>query len=408
MLFLFETSAGFAIFKIKGNKRFFEIKELDCVNMIDENVKLESFCKFENVLDAFSAIDEVLNCKVPQVLLEFLSKNIYKYEELGVSDAKFGNLIKENCGISCVYGHSVNKFMRIIRSELENLISHAGYGRLHDMSVGLSHLISRSKLQFSPDKDSVMVVQAIKLIDNLDLELNVMSMRVREWYGWHFPEMTKIITDNIEYAQIVLNLGFRENITKVDLSATISDGLMKALKEAAFVSMGTEISSDDLKNLSQLCEQVICFSHYRKELNNYLHHRMNIIAPNLTMLVGEIVGARLIAHAGSLINLAKYPSSTVQIIGAEKALFRSIKAKKDTPKYGIIYHAPIISRSSMKSKGKISRILAAKCALSIRVDALGESSDANMGIKGMAKVEFRLRQLDNLYQNKFKDPYHLV
>merc|ERR1712014_32084 len=122
----------------------------------------------------------------------------------------------------------------------------------------------------------------------------------------------------------------------------------------------------DLENLSQLCKQVIRLSNYRKELNNYLHHRMNTIAPNLTMLGGEIVGARLIAHTGSLINLAKYPSSTVQIIGAEKALFRSIKSKKDTPKYG-----------------KISRILAAKCALSIRVDALGESSDAKMGIKGM-------------------------
>merc|ERR1712014_75006 len=113
----------------------------------------------------------------------------------------------------------------------------------------------------------------------------------------------------------------------------------------------------DLENLSQLCKQVIRLSNYRKELNNYLHHRMNTIAPNLTMLVGEIVGARLIAHAGSLINLAKYPSSTVQIIGAEKALFRSIKSKKDTPKYGIIYHVPIITRSSIKSKGKFQGFL---------------------------------------------------
>jgi nucleolar protein 58 len=121
---------------------------------------------------------------------------------------------------------------------------------------------------------------------------------------------------------------------------------------------------------------------------------MQAIAPNLSVMVGELVGARLIAHAGSLMNLAKQPASTVQILGAEKALFRALKAKHDTPKYGLIYHASLVGQAQPKHKGKIARVLAAKCALSIRVDALGESSTATIGLDARLKVEERLRTLE--------------
>jgi nucleolar protein 58 len=110
------------------------------------------------------------------------------------------------------------------------------------------------------------------------------------------------------------------------------------------------------------------------------------IAPNLTMLVGELVGARLIAHAGTLINLAKAPASTVQILGAEKALFRALKTKHATPKYGLIFHASLIGQASPKNKGKVARVLAAKCSLAVRVDALGDSADAGLGAHARAQV----------------------
>merc|ERR1711916_243799 len=119
---------------------------------------------------------------------------------------------------------------------------------------------------------------------------------------------------------------------------------------------------------------------YRGQLYDYLKSRMASVAPNLTVMVGELVGARLISHAGSLMNLAKHPASTVQILGAEKALFRALKSKHETPKYGLIYHASLVGQSAPKFKGKISRVLAAKTALAIRVDALGESSGASIGI----------------------------
>lgn len=139
---------------------------------------------------------------------------------------------------------------------------------------------------------------------------------------------------------------------------------------------------------------MVSLSEYRSQLFEYLRNRMAAIAPNLTIMVGELVGARLVAHAGSLINLAKQPASTIQILGAEKALFRALKTKHDTPKYGLIFHASLIGQAAPKNKGKVSRLLAAKTALAIRVDALGDTTGPTIAIENRVKVENRIRQLE--------------
>jgi nucleolar protein 58 len=188
------------------------------------------------------------------------------------------------------------------------------------------------------------------------------------------------------------------------------EDVTSALQSAAEVSMGTEISESDLTNITLLVDQVISLSEYRTQLYNYLCSRMRALAPNLTTLVGELVGARLIAHAGSLVNLAKQPGSTIQILGAEKALFRALKTKHDTPKYGLIFHASLVGQASPKNKGKIARSLAAKCALALRYDALvgltsvngeGEAEEKGVedgptvGIQYRERMEYRLRVLEN-------------
>jgi len=198
----------------------------------------------------------------------------------------------------------------------------------------------------------------------------------------------------------VLECGLRPEFAQKDLSSILEDETVEAaVKEAAEISMGTEIADLDVINIQALADQVLSMTEYRAQLFEYLKNRMNAIAPNLTILVGELVGARLISHAGSLMNLAKQPASTVQILGAEKALFRALKTKHATPKYGLIYHASLIGQAAPKNKGKISRVLAAKAALAIRVDALtdetaGDEVDTTIGFEGRAKVEARLRQLE--------------
>ena len=197
------------------------------------------------------------------------------------------------------------------------------------------------------------------------------------------------------YAKCVLRMGMRTNCKFQDFSDILGDEAMEeTLKKAAETSMGTEISESDLINIRSLCEQVVSLSEYRLQLFEYLKNRMAAIAPNLTIMVGELVGARLVAHAGSLMNLAKHPASTIQILGAEKALFRALKTKHDTPKYGLIYHASLIGQTTPKNKGKISRVLAAKTALAIRVDAMGESTEPTIAIENRLKVEARIRQLE--------------
>jgi nucleolar protein 58 len=202
-------------------------------------------------------------------------------------------------------------------------------------------------------------------------------MRLREWYGWHFPECGKIVTDNVTFAKVVKFIGMRTNTKDSDLSELVPEDIEKMVKEAAEISMGSEISDEDEFNIKELCDQIISLSEYRQSLTEYLKARMMAIAPNLTVMVGELVAARLISHAGSLINLAKQPASTIQIFGAEKALFRALRTKHDTPKYGLIYHASLVGSANPKLKGKISRSLASKCALCVRVDALSKKNISN-------------------------------
>ncbi|XP_057960703.1 probable nucleolar protein 5-2 isoform X2 [Malania oleifera] len=363
-------------------------------------VKLKAFSKFENTSEALSAATLLIDSKPSKGLRKFLRAHC-DGEMLAVADSKLGNAIKEKLQIECVHNNAVMELMRGVRTQLTELISGLAVQDLAPMSLGLSHSLSRYKLKFSPDKVDTMIIQAIGLLDDLDKELNTYAMRVREWYGWHFPELTKIIQDNILYAKAVKLMGDRVNAANLDFSEILPEEVETELKDAAVISMGTEISELDLMNIKDLCNQVLSLSEYRAQLYDYLKSRMNTIAPNLTALVGELVGARLIAHGGSLLNLSKQPGSTVQILGAEKALFRALKTKHATPKYGLIYHASLIGQAAPKFKGKISRSLAAKAALAIRYDALGESVDNSMGLENRAKLEARLRNLEGRELGRF-------
>merc|ERR1719413_276900 len=136
--------------------------------------------------------------------------------------------------------------------------------------------------------------------------------------------------------------------------------------------------------------RVIGITEYRKELSTYLRSKMSVVAPNLAVLIGDTVGARLISHAGSLTNLAKCPASTVQILGAEKALFRALKTKGNTPKYGLIFHSTFIGRAQQKNKGRISRYLANKCSIASRIDCFSDEATTIFGEKLKDQVEERL------------------
>lgn len=400
MFVLYETPAGYAIFKLLNEKKLEQVdnlyQEFETPEKANKLLKLKHFEKFNDTTEALAAATAAVEGKVAKPLKKTLKKLFVDdvQASLLVADAKLGTAIKEKLSVQCVYNTGVQELMRCIRQQADSLLGGLPKREMTAMALGLAHSLSRYKLKFSPDKIDTMIVQAQCLLDDLDKELNNYMMRAREWYGWHFPELGKLITDNIAFVKTIKLVGTRDNMATADLSDILPEDVEQQVKEAAEISMGTEISDEDVLNIQCLCDEIVSINDYRIHLYDYLKARMMAMAPNLTVLVGDTVGARLIAHAGSLINLAKHPSSTVQILGAEKALFRALKTKKDTPKYGLIYHAQLVGQASQKNKGKMSRSLAAKASLATRVDAFGEEATFELGATHKVKLESRLRVLE--------------
>jgi RNA processing factor Prp31 len=261
--------------------------------------------------------------------------------------------------------------------------------------LGLGHSYSRAKVKFNVNRTDNMIIQSIALLDQLDKDINTFSMRVKEWYSYHFPELMKIVGDNYMYCRLAKLLGNRKDMAEDILEKieeiTMDSGKSAAIVSASKMSMGMDVSPIDLINIMSFSSRVISLTEYRKSLVDYLHKRMASVAPNLSTLIGDVVGARLISHAGSLTSLAKYPASTVQILGAEKALFRALKNKGNTPKYGLIFHSTFIGRAGAKNKGRISRYLANKCSIASRIDCFTDHPNTVFGEKLRDQVENRLK-----------------
>ncbi|KAL7675178.1 hypothetical protein ACOME3_001443 [Neoechinorhynchus agilis] len=416
MLLLFETAAGYALFKVSDDDRWSELTNLGTDMSIDASksdklntiFNLHDFQRFEDTGHALQAVTQSTDGQISHPLKKLLKKLVKReiQDPLLVADAKLGQAIKEKYNLQCLTTTPVQNLMRAVRDNFSKLFDNLQEKEAEAMRVGLAHSLGRYKIKFTPEKADIMVVQAVSLLDELDKDLNNYIMRSREWYGCHFPELTNLIDDHVLYARVVNAIGLREDAENVSLSNIVEncdEGLEAKIKEAAQTSIGTELSDEDIESVRHLCDQVISLSEYRNHLQDYLKNRMFAIAPNLSVLVGELLAARLIAKAGSLTNLAKYPASTVQILGAEKALFRALKTKHDTPKYGLMFHASIVGKTQNKLKGKVCRMLAAKSSLAARYDALsdGAQDDApadpnccDFGIKARASIEARVFNLE--------------
>ncbi|KAI9173421.1 hypothetical protein LWI28_001112 [Acer negundo] len=359
---LYETASGYSLFEAHGLDQIGQDTEavrssISDMNRFGKVVQLTAFHPFESALDALNQCNSVSEGLMTDELRNFLELNLPKVKEgkkakfsLGVSEPKIGSI-------------SLKKQRFLVKP-----------GDIEKAQLGLGHSYSRAKVKFNVNRVDNMVIQAIFLLDTLDKDINSFSMRVREWYSWHFPELVKIVNDNYLYARLVKLVEDKSKLVDDSLSALTDilgdEDKAKEVIEAGKASMG--LSAVDLINVQMFAQRVMDLSEYRKKLYEYLVTKMNDIAPNLASLIGEVVGARLISHAGSLTNLAKCPSSTLQILGAEKALFRALKTKGNTPKYGLIFHSSFIGRASARNKGRMARYLANKCSIASRIDFLQE------------------------------------
>ncbi|EDO06554.1 putative Nnucleolar protein 58 [Babesia bovis T2Bo] len=401
MLVLLETSAGYGLFKITDS-RLLECSVDEVPSFFQDgdtarsSVKLSAFSKFNTTDDALEEATALSESRLGKQLKRLLKKKVVEakiVEPLGVCDKSLAIEIQKKLKIDVVYNPNTLEIARGLKGQFFELVSGISESDARSMSLSLSHSLARFKLKFSPDKVDIMVVQAIGLLDDLDREANNFGMRLKEWYGWHFPELSHIVPDMTLYSRAVRQIGIRGSTSLDELESFLPKDVVDEIKKACEISMGSELMTDDLEAINELAERLEEMLNYRSTLEEYLRMRMRALAPNLTHMVGEVIGARLLSHSGSLINLAKHPASTVQILGAEKALFRALKTNAPTPKYGIIYHAGFVGQAQPKHKGKISRILAAKLALCVRVDALQDSQEPTVAIESKRYLEQKLLEL---------------
>lgn len=233
------------------------------------------------------------------------------------------------------------------------------YSLLHEVTL------ESVKLQVSealtPDQ---RVIQAVEALDDINETTNSLSERLFEWYGGYFPESG---LSGEALAAFITKYGSRENIPPED-----------SLYLKARDSMGAKLEVADETLLKSFAESVCSLYERRKQIEAYIESSMETLAPNLTTLAGPMLGARLISIAGSLEKLAAFPSSTVQVIGANKALFKHLRARAPSPKHGIIYSHPLINTSPWWVRGKVARALAAKLSLAARIDFYSAKKDPSL------------------------------
>ena len=254
--------------------------------------------------------------------------------------------------------------------------------------------LSSSKVTEVSQSPDLHIIQAINTLDETDKIINSISSRLREWYGLHFPELDNLIDSINGYSQIVLS-GTRENISKEDFEkAGFSKDKVEMLSLIKEKSRGGDISEKNFIIVQSLAKQILELFELRKNIEEHVDEQMKEEAPNISAILGTAVGARILAHAGSLNRLGRMPASTIQILGAEKALFRSLKTGANPPKHGILFQHAAVHAAPRWQRGKIARAVAAKAAIAARVDLFKAGLNETL----LDKLNVRVKEIGDKYK----------
>jgi nucleolar protein 56 len=295
-----------------------------------------------------------------------------------------------------VPGH---RFFIEVRENIVELAVKLGYIDSQEKFFEKLHNImleyTRRKLRREAQKRDLLAVQAIRATDDIDKTINLYVARLREWYSIHFPELDELVKEHPEYAKLVYELGDRSNYTVENLSKLgYSEEKARKLAEAAKNSIGADLSDFDMNYIKILAGIILDLYKLRSTLDEYIDAVMKEVAPNISALVGPKLGARLLSLAGGLEKLAVLPASTIQVLGAEKALFRALRTGGKPPKHGVIFQHPYIHKSPRWQRGKIARALAAKLSIAAKIDYF---SGRLAGDKLVKEFEERVEEIKKLY-----------
>jgi nucleolar protein 56 len=320
------------------------------------------------------------------------------FNRFTIENEKLAQSIQEKLGANVEVSKSSAAGQRF-RSDIEKFAVETGFVKdaeefslwMHDVTMEIAKL----RVKGTVEKRDLIVAQAIQTLDDLEKTINMLMIRVREWYGVHFPELDRLMEKHETYARLVLELGSRdeftvENLRKEDIPEAKAEGIAKTAEK----SMGADLTEADIAQIQALSKDVLSLYDLRQGFEGYLDKTMEEVAPNTKALAGALLGARLIAVAGGLTNLARKPASTIQILGAEKALFRSLKTGTRPPKHGMIFQHTLLHDAKRWQRGKIARALAGKLAIGARADAFG---GRNISKDLTANLDKRIEEIRQKY-----------
>ncbi len=335
---------------------------------VDEHLNLVTKIRFsEEVDEASASIERILNGEKEPVLEEIFARLAEKnITRLFVESKQLAEELARIYGIKTVHSEDI-VLWRNVRSTLLTPLTTAKHRQLL-REIALE--VSKQAIREASERRDQLIIQAMGTLDEIERTLNLFMSRLREYYGLHFPEAAKRQDNAYSFARLIAEGGQRDSIRgNTELMATLSKATRKVI--TARQSMGAEIGTSDMTMIQKLAQQYINLHKYREQLENYLDKVMQEVALNLRGLIGPILGARLISSAGSIEKLARLPASTIQVLGAEKALFRALKTGARPPKHGVIFQHTLIHSAPWWQRGKIARVLAGKIAIAARVDFYG-------------------------------------
>lgn len=372
---------------------------------LDDENKIISKQLFRNNVE--EAVEKLNNLQAGEIIPELraLVNELMQrdYDQIIVEDKKLAKNFKNDE----IIVESPTNAGRTLRSKLIPFIQEFGIWKseqeIIQFSQKLNILLTRQKIKHISEQRDQFIAQAIGAVDDCDKTLNIFSSRIREWYGLHFPELDKILSSHTSFGRIVGKLGDRSKISSTALEQEIGFPPEKAeeISNLAARSMGGTITTFELNPLQDFSLVTDQLYKTRDTLATYVDEAIQQVAPNMQALVGALLGARLISLAGGLARLARMPSSTIQVLGAEKALFRALRTGAKPPKHGIIFQWEEIHGAPYWLKGKIARILAGKLAIAAKVDLY---SGEYLGDDIIADLNRRINDVRKKYPTAPKKP----
>lgn len=420
---LHETAAGIAVLAVREYDNIAKFTREVQGSVADyasfsRLVKLVTFHRFNGNDEAAAigvALDEGTFPKTTVSIIEAAVLPTDAKAVIGVVDERLKQSAAAKLpGVSIEYSPLIVELSRGVRRHFARLVgSDVTAEQIETSARGLAHLVSRQLVSFDKNRADSMVIQSVAHLDNVTKSVNTLFMRLAEWYGYHFPELRRICGEHHElYCDIVLAIHTREALLKDralltkmlakndalreaeaaaaagDATAGLAAGagadagtgaeqgavlnrehLAAQIVGAAQVSTGMAVQPEDEEAVLSLARRTKALFTERRDLALYLANKMAEIAPNTSTLLGAMNASKVIARAGGLRALAKVPASTIQILGAEKALFRCLKMRSSrTPKYGILFNFLQVTRTDPRNKGRVARALACCIARTAKVD----------------------------------------